>query len=135
MHYIIEYEVISCGNVPHGMARVSLTVLSPVWRGLSLELEYPDGEVRTLVGWRGAGAGEPAELRAFWTRRQPGEPPVCLVIGGDAGLRDLGPAGGAGFPQGRPFLGLAESMIPLEVLEVIGPPPVSEASLLLLGAT
>lgn len=127
MHYIIGYEVRPCGNVPEGMARVELTVLSPVWRGLSLELEYPDGEVHTLVGWQGSGAGEPAELRVFWTRRAPGGPPVCLAIGGDAGLRDLE----SEFPQGRPFLALAESMIPAEVLEVIGPPPADEMRLLL----
>lgn len=50
MQYIIDYEVLPSGNVPEGMARLELTVLSPVWRGSSLELEYPDGEVRTLVG-------------------------------------------------------------------------------------
>lgn len=129
MQYIIQYEVIPSGNVPEGMARLELIVLSPIWRGLSLDLEYPDGEVRTLVGWSGAGAGSPAELRVFWTRHEPGGPPVCLAIGGNAGVRDLGPGGE--FPRGRPFLALAESMIPREILEVIGPPPSAPRLLLL----
>lgn len=118
---IIEYEVIPCENVPEGLPYIRLTVLSPVWQGLSLELEYPDGEMHTLVGWSGPGAGQPAALRVFWTRHKPGGPPVCLVIGGDAGIRILGPEGE--FFEGRAFLALAESMIPQEVLEVIGPPP------------
>lgn len=131
MRYYIEYEVIPCANVPEGLSSLRLAVLSPVWRGPSLELEYPDGEVRTLVGWSGSGTGHPAELRVFWTRHEPGGPPVCLAIGGDAGVRDLGPAGGVGFPQGRPFLALAESMIPREVLEIIGAPPPAERLMLL----
>jgi hypothetical protein len=131
MLYSIEYEVIPSENVPAGMARLSLMVLSPLWRGPSLELKYPDGEVHTLVGWQGAGAGRAAELRVFWTRQEPSGPPVCLALGGDAGVRDLGPPGGLEFPQGKPFLALAESMIPGEVLEVIGPPPPAEPLLLL----
>jgi hypothetical protein len=90
---VIEYEVFPCANVPEGLPRLKLTVLSPIWQGLSLELRYPDGEVRTLVGWSGPEPGQPAELQVFWTRHEPGGPPVCLVIGGDAGIRDLGPAG------------------------------------------
>lgn len=131
MQYSIDYEVIPSGNVPDGMPRLELTVLSPMWRGPSVELEFPDGEVRTLVGWSGSGAGYPAELRVFWTRHEPGGPPVCLAIGGDAGVRDLGPAVGAGFPQGKSFLALAESLIPQEVLKVIGPPPPAERPMLL----
>lgn len=130
MHYSIEYEVIPSENVPLGMAPLILTVISPVWRGPSLELTYPDGEVHTLVGWQGAGAGQAAELRVFWTRSEPGGPPVCLAVGGDAGVRDLGPPGGGKVSQGRPFLALAESMIPREVLGVIGPPPPDETLLL-----
>lgn len=130
MKYNIEYEVIASDNVPAGMARLTLAVLSPVWRGPSLELEYPDGEVRTVMGRRGAGAGQAAELQVFWTRHEPGGPAVCLIIGGDAGIRDIGPPWGAEFPQGRPFLALAESRIPREVLEVIGPPPTQEVLLL-----
>ena len=57
--------------------------------------------------------------------------PGCLAIGGDAGVRDLGPPGGVEFPQGKPFLALAESMIPAEVLEVIGPPPAEDVLLLM----
>lgn len=130
MQYYIEYEVIPCANVPEGLAPLTLAVLSPVWRGPSLELEYPDGEVRTLVGWSGSGTGHPAELRVFWTRHEPGGPPVCLAIGGNAGVHDLGPPGGVEFPQGRPFLALAESLIPKEVLTVIGPPPTAAVLLL-----
>ncbi len=132
MAYFIEYEVIPGGNVPDGLPRQKLAVLSPIWRGPSLELEYPDGEVRTLVGWSASGTGQPEELRVFWTRHEPGGPPVCLVIGGDAGIRDLGPPGGKEFPRGRPFLALAESMIPEAVLEVIGPPPPTGEVLLLI---
>jgi len=130
MRYYIEYEVIPCANVPEGLPSLTLAVLSPVWRGPSLELEYPDGEVRTLVGWQGPGAGEAAELRVFWTRHEPRGPAVCLALGGNAGVRDLGPPGGAEAPQGRPFLALAESLIPEEVLKVIGPPPAAEVLLL-----
>lgn len=128
--HIIEYEVLPCDNVPEGLPYLRLTVLSPVWRGLSLELEYPDGEVHTVVGWSGLGAGQPAALQVFWTRHEPGAPPVCLVIGGDAGIRILGPGGE--FFQGRALLALAESMIPQEVLEVIGPPPPRKEVLLLM---
>jgi hypothetical protein len=131
MQYIIEYEVIPSENVPEGMARLELTVVSPMWRGLSLELEYPDGEVRTLVGWSGSGAGRPAELRVFGTRHEPGAPAVCLVIGGDAGVQELGPPGEEKVPQGKPFLALASSMIPAEVLEVIGSPPAEQVLLLM----
>ncbi|MDI6853297.1 MAG: hypothetical protein QME75_06790 [Deltaproteobacteria bacterium] len=131
MQYIIEYEVIPSENVPEGMARQQLIVISPMWRGLSLELEYPDGELRTLVGWSSSGGGRPAELRVFWTRHEPGAPAVCLAIGGDAGVRDLGQPGGEEFPQGKPFLALASSMVPAEVLEVIGPPPAEEMLLLI----
>jgi hypothetical protein len=130
MQYIIEYEVIPSDNVPEGMARLELTVMSPVWRGLSMELEYPDGEVRTLVGWSGSGAGRPAELQVFWTRHEPGAPAVCLAIGGDAGVRDLGMPEGEEAPQGKPFLALAPSLIPAEVLEVIGPPPAEKILLI-----
>ena len=131
MQYSIDYEVIPSGNVPDGMVRLELTVLSPIWRGPSVELEFPDGEVHTLVGWSGSGTGHPAELRVFWTSHEPGGPSVCLTIGGDAGVRDLGPAGGVGFPQGRPFLALAESLIPQQIRKVIGPPPPAEEVLLL----
>ncbi|MBI4644015.1 MAG: hypothetical protein HY743_09925, partial [Deltaproteobacteria bacterium] len=79
-----------------------------------------------LQGWSGPEPGGPGDLRIFWTRPQPQGPPVCLAIGGDGGLRDWGPAGMDAPPQGYPFLALAESLIPLEVLEVIGPAPLPE---------
>ncbi len=87
-----------------------------------MRIEYPDGAVHTLQGGSGSG-GKPCALRVFWTRHQPQAPAVCLVIGGDAGLRDLGPLGQDAAPRGYPFLALAESLIPPEVLAVIGPAP------------
>jgi len=126
MEMCLEYKVIDCRNVPGGLPRLKLPVLSPIWRGAALRLEYPDGEVHTLVGWWGAEEGGPGELQVFWTRHQPAGPPVCLAIGGDRGLRDLGPGGGTGHPRGLPFLALAESLVPMEVLKVIGPRPKPE---------
>ncbi len=123
MDNLLEYEVTPGGNVPGGLPRLRLAVLSPIWRGPSLALEYPDGEVRTLTGWSEAGEGRPCEVRVFWTRHQAGGPAVCLAIGGNGGLRDSGPPDSSEPPQGRPFLALAESLIPAEVLEAIGPPP------------
>jgi hypothetical protein len=103
MQYSIEYEVIPCGNVPDGMARLTLAVLSPVWRGPSLELEYPDGEVRTLMGRRGAGAGQAADLQVFWTRREPGGPAVGLIIGATPASRTWGRRAGRNFPRAGLF--------------------------------
>jgi hypothetical protein len=136
MEHFLEYEVRDSLNVPGGLPRVKLPVLSPIWRGAALHLEYPDGQVHTLVGWRGLKEGAAGELMVFWTRHQPGGPPVCLAIGGDAGLKDLGPAGGGQPPRGLPFLALAESLIPAEVLKVIGPRPEAkggQTTRLLLG--
>jgi len=123
MESFLDYEIHPCTNVPGGLPRQRLAVLSPIWRGKSLRLEYPDGAVHLLQGVSGPGDGEPCGLRVFWTRHQPLAPAVCLVIGGNAGLRDLGPAGADAAPQGYPFLALAESMIPPEVLAIIGPAP------------
>ncbi len=123
MERFLDYEVRACANVPGGLPRQRLAVLSPVWRGKSLRLEYPDGAEHTLMGWSGPGEGEPSDLRVFWTRVRPQDPAVCLVIGGDCGIRDLGPAGTVAAAKGRPFLALVESLIPPEVLAVIGPPP------------
>ena len=50
---------------------------------------------------------------------------MALAIGGDAGVRHFGPGAVDDTARGLPFLALAESMIPAEVLEVIGPPPES----------
>jgi hypothetical protein len=130
----LEYEVTPGTNVPQGLPRLRLAVLSAVWRGAALRLEYPDGEVHTLVGWSGAGEGEPCELRVFWTRPQPDGPAVALAIGGDAGLRLFAPGAGGDRARGLPFLALADRMIPPAVRQVIGPPPPPEARpTLLLG--
>jgi hypothetical protein len=123
--YSLEYEVNPGPNVSGGLPRQELRVLSPIWRGASLRLEYPDGEQHTLVGWEGAGPGGPGGLRVFWTRHQPQAPAVCLVIGGDAGVRNTTTG------QGLPFLALAESLIPRQVQQVIGPRPEPEPRLLL----
>jgi hypothetical protein len=123
MESFLEYEVYPCANVPAGLPRQRLAVLSPIWRGKFLCLEYPDGTVHTLQGWSSPEPGEPGELQIFWTRHQPQGPPVCLAIGGDHGLRVLDLAKAEAAAQGYPFLAPAESLIPLEVLEVIGPAP------------
>ncbi len=123
--FILEYEVAPGGNVAAGLPRLGLEVLSPIWRGETLVLDYPGGESHTLTGWQGSGGGGPCPLRVFWTRQRPGTPAVCLAIGGDAGLRN------ATRGQGLPFLALAESLIPRQVMEVIGPGP--EAPPLLLA--
>lgn len=121
MEKYLEYEVHPCVNVPGGLPRQRLAVLSPIWRGDGLRLAYPDGAVHNLQGC--CGKEEPCGLRVFWTRHQPQAPAVCLALGGDRGLRDWGPAGEDAAPKGYPFLALAESLIPAEVLAVIGPPP------------
>jgi len=121
MHQYLEYEVRPGSNVPQGLPRQRLPVLSPIWRGPALTLEYPDGEVHTLVGWSGSAPGASCDLKIFWTRELTG-PAMALAIGGDAGVRHLGP----GPPQGLPFMALADSMIPAEVLDVIGPAPKCE---------
>jgi len=127
MNQFLEYEVKPGSNVAQGLRREHLAVLSPIWQAPSLILEYPDGEVYALVGWSGSAPGAPCELRVFWTRHKPTEPPVVLAIGGDAGVRHCGPLEGEDASQGFPFLALARSMIPVEVLEVIGAPPEPEA--------
>jgi hypothetical protein len=134
MSRFLEYEVQPGSNLPQGLPRLRLPVLSPVWRGERLRLEYPDGEVHTLVGWAGPGEGGPGELQVFWTRHQPEGPAVALAIGGDAGLRILAPGPGGETAQGLPFLALALSLIPAAVLETIGPEPAAAPKpLLLLG--
>ena len=49
-----------------------------------------------------------------------------IIIGGDAGVRHFGAADVEELAPGLPFMALAPSMIPAEVLEVIGPAPESE---------
>jgi hypothetical protein len=126
MDQYLEYAVRPGSNVPQGLPRQRLMVLSPIWRGPALTLEYPDGEVCILVGWSGSAPGESCGLSVFWTRHEPTAPAVALAIGGDAGVRHFGPAGAAEFAPGLPFMALADSMIPAEVLDVIGPAPESE---------
>ncbi len=77
--FILGYEVTPGGNVAAGLPRLELLVLSPIWRGETLILDYPDGESHTLVGWQGEGAGGPCPLRVFWTRHQPGTP-ACATL-------------------------------------------------------
>ena len=126
MDQYLEYEVRPGSNVPQGLPRQRLAVLSPIWRAPALTLKYPQGEVHTLVGWSGSAPGAPCDLQVFWTRHEPAAPAVALAIGGDAGVRHFGPGGGEEFAQGLPFMALADSMIPAEVLEVIGPSPESK---------
>jgi hypothetical protein len=126
MHQYMEYKVRPGSNVPQGLPRQRLPVLSPIWRGPALTLEYPHGEVRTLVGWSGSAPGASCHLKIFWTRHEPTAPAVALAIGGDAGVRHLGPGAAADHAQGLPFMALAHSMIPAEVLKVIGQAPESE---------
>jgi hypothetical protein len=132
MNQYIEYEVKPGGKVSQGLRRQRLAVLSPVWQAAALTLEYPDGEVYTLMGWSGSGPGTPCDLHVFWTRHEHTAPAVALAIGGDAGVRHCGPGEREDASQGFPFLALAQSMIPAEILEVIGPPPEPESKPLLL---
>jgi hypothetical protein len=46
----LAYEVKPGENLPEGLPRQSLVVLSPVWRGPALKIEYPDGDTETLWG-------------------------------------------------------------------------------------
>jgi hypothetical protein len=124
LKYLLDYEVQPGENLPEGLPRQSLVVLSPVWRGPALHLEYPDGEVEILEGRRAD--GQPCEVQLFWTREHPRGPAVCLAIGGNAGLRVRGEK----TSRGVAFLALAESLIPAEVSAVIGPRPAAETPLL-----
>jgi hypothetical protein len=125
MHRFIEFEVAAGPNVPEGLPCQLVPLLSPVWRGTALRLEYPDGAVHLVVGWTETNdaAGAAAELQIFWTRHEWDAPAVCLAIGSHGGLRDLGSDDGLVGPRGYPFLALSESLIPGEVLAVIGPRP------------
>ena len=119
------YQVRPNENLPEGMHPLTLTVLSPVWQGPVITLVYPDGFRQALVGCTAGGSA--CNLQIFWTQSAEGGPTVCLAIGGDGGVRLLEeeefdwhtlPPG-----KGRPFLALAESLIPALVTEVIGPAP------------
>ena len=121
----LYYHVRPHEKLPAGMRPLTLTVLSPVWQGPRITIIYPDGWRQTLMGW--TAAGTPDDLRIFWTQGPKAGPTVCLAIGGDGGVlvvdgtvmkwHDLPPG------PGRPFLALAESLIPADVAAVIGPAP------------
>jgi hypothetical protein len=132
MSDFLEYTVKPGSNVPQGLPEQHLAVLSPIWRAPSLTLEYPDGEIHVLMGWSGSAPGEPCDLQIFWTRSDPGGPPVALAIGGDAGVRQYGPGATEVDACGFPFLALATIMIPAAVRDVIGPPPPPEPPPVLL---
>ncbi|HZE20883.1 MAG TPA: hypothetical protein VE082_02430 [Desulfobaccales bacterium] len=125
MHDYLEYEVKPGSNVAQGLPRQRWRVLSPVWRGPALTLEYPDGEIHTLMGWSGSAPGSPCDLQVFWTRHGPTGPAVALAIGGNAGVRYF-EADTPEAARGLPFLALADSMIPAAVREIIGPAPEPE---------
>jgi len=132
MNSFLEYEVRPGSNLAQGLPRQRLAVLSPIWRAPALTLTYPDGEVRTLMGWSGSAPGVPCDLQIFWTRHEPAAPAVALAIGGDAGVRHFGEEAATDTAQGLPFMVLADSMIPADVLKIIGPPPESAPPPLLL---
>ena len=131
LKYLLEYEVKPGDNLPDGLPKQRLVVLSPIWRGLALDLEYPDGDTETITGR--TTSGEPCEVQVFWTQANLEGPVVCLAIGGDAGLEAVMKEGVRETTRGLAFLALAESLIPGEVLAVIGPPPPVETTPLLLG--
>ncbi len=123
MERYLEYAVRPGSNVPQGLPGQRLAVLSRIWRAPALTLEYPDGVVWILTGWSGNNPGGPCEVLVFWTRSAAAAPAVALAIGGDGGLRHSTSGSGPDSTSGLPFLALAESLIPKEVLAVIGPPP------------
>jgi hypothetical protein len=127
----LAYEVKPGENLPGGLPRQSLLVLSPVWQGPALLIEYPDGDTEIIEGR--TETGEPSEVRVFWTRENPGGPAVCLAIGGDGGLRAVMSDGVTKNSRGLALLALAESLIPGDVLAVIGSPLPVENEPLLIG--
>ncbi|MFZ2088745.1 MAG: hypothetical protein WAU47_09235 [Desulfobaccales bacterium] len=129
--FSLEYAVKSGENLPEGLPRLRLAVLSPIWRGPVLDIEYPDGDTET-IGARTTG-GKPCEVRVFWTRENSRGPAVCLAIGGDAGLHAVLRTADRETSRGLAFLALADSLIPREILAVIGPRPPLETTPLLLG--
>lgn len=131
LKYLLEYEVKPGDNLPDGLPKQRLLVLSPIWRGPALDLEYPEGDTETIIGV--TTSGNPCEVQVFWTQANPGGPAVCLAIGGDAGLQAVTREEGQEASRGLPFLALAESLIPREVLAVIGSAPLAETTPLLLG--
>jgi hypothetical protein len=131
LKYLLEYEVRPGENFPSGLPQQRLVVLSPIWRGPALDIEYPNGDTEIIIAR--TMSGEPCDVQVFWTRENPRGPAVSLAIGGDAGLRAVTREGNWETSRGLAFLALAESLIPGEVLAVIGPPPPAETTPLLLG--
>jgi hypothetical protein len=92
MEQYLEYEVRPGSNLPRGLPRQHLTVLSPIWRAPAIILEYPDGEVYTLVGWSGSDPGQgfpfmalaasliPAEVREVIGPPPAAEPPPLRLL-------------------------------------------------------
>ncbi|MGQ9921331.1 MAG: hypothetical protein ACUVRZ_08370 [Desulfobacca sp.] len=119
------YQVQPSEELPAGMAAVTLTVLSPIWQGVELTIDFPDGWRQILRGR--TAAGRSCALRVFWSEVVSGGPPVCLAIGGDGGLQLREGYQGAPARQQttsvRPLLGLATALIPSGVRQVIGPEP------------
>jgi hypothetical protein len=128
----LYYHVRPHDRLPAGMRPLTLAVLSPVWQGPGVRIVYPDGWRQILIGLTAAGSG--ADLRIFWTQGPEAGPTVCLAIGGEGGvlLVDGAVMKSHDLPPGpaRPFLALAESVIPADVAAVIGPTP-ARAPLLL----
>ena len=54
MENFLDYEILPCANVSEGLPRQRLAVLSPIWQGEILLLEYPDGAIHVLRGWSAA---------------------------------------------------------------------------------
>jgi hypothetical protein len=115
------------------MHPVTLVILSPVWQGHEITITYPDGWQQTLIGW--TADGFPGDLKIFWTQAPEAGPTVCLAIGEDGGIgimeSDKVNRSSLSPDLVRPFLALATSLIPANVLAIIGPAP-PRAPLLLM---
>ena len=89
MHQYLEYEVRPGSNVPQGLPRQRLPVLSPFGGGPAPDMSirwggpHPGG----LVWFR---PGESCDLKIFWTRHELTAPAVALAIGGVPGCGDWG---------------------------------------------
>jgi hypothetical protein len=81
MDQYLEYAAQPGSNVPQALPRQRLAVLSPIWRAPPLTLEYPDGDVHTLVGWSGSAPGEACGLQVFLTQPTPATPAGCGTTG------------------------------------------------------
>lgn len=119
------YQVHPTEAQPEGMAPVIFTILSPVWQGPEITIRFPDGWEQTLTGCTAAACA--CDVRVFWTEASPGGPPVCMVIGGEGGIKIVEGQSGTPLAQRRescrPFLALATPLIPSWVRQIIGPEP------------